>query len=49
MEKGWLREALFGGATCNGFKLGTVLSLGWFWSRVGGCSVLSRGGRDFED
>jgi len=43
METMWLREALFGGMTCNGFKLGTVLNMGWFWSRVSGCSVLYRG------
>ncbi len=43
MDTMWLREALFGGMTCNGFKLGTVLNMGWFWSRVSGCSVLYRG------
>jgi hypothetical protein len=39
--------------TVNAFKLGTVLSLGWFWFRVSGCSVLYRGGSmeqiDFSD
>jgi hypothetical protein len=44
MEIRWLREALFAGQTSNAFKLGTVLTLGWFWSRVAGCSVLYRGG-----
>ncbi len=44
MEIQWLREALFAGQTSNAFKLGTVLTLGWFWSRVAGCSVLYRGG-----
>lgn len=39
----WLREALFNGMTANAFKLGTSLSLGWFWVRVTGCSVLYRG------
>ena len=43
METMWLREALFAGATANAFKLGTALTLGWFWVRVGGCSVLYRG------
>jgi len=43
METGWLKEALFAGMTSNAFKLGTVLSCGWFWPRVGGCSVLYRG------
>ena len=44
METMWLKEALFAGMTSNAFKLGTVLSLGWFWLRVSGCSVLYRGG-----
>ena len=39
--------------TANAFKLGTVLTCGWFWPRVGGCSVLYRGASmeliDFED
>ena len=43
IEKSWLREALFNGMTANAFKLGTTLSLGWFWVRVAGCSVLYRG------
>jgi hypothetical protein len=43
MEKKWLKEALFSGMTANAFKLGTVLSLGWFWLRVAGCSMLYRG------
>jgi len=43
MESKWLEEALFAGMTANAFKLGTVLSLGWFWSRVAGCSMLYRG------
>ncbi len=43
MEIGWLREALFNGMTANAFKLGTVLSLGWFWVRTAGCSALYRG------
>jgi hypothetical protein len=43
METKWLKEALFAGMTANAFKLGTVLTLGWFWMRVAGCSVLYRG------
>ena len=43
MERSRLREALFNGMTANAFKLGTTLSLGWFWVRVAGCSVLYRG------
>ncbi len=43
IEMSWLREALFNGMTANAFKLGTVLSLGWFWIRSAGCSVLYRG------
>ncbi len=39
----WLTEALFNGMTANAFKLGTTLSLGWFWVRVTGCSALYRG------
>ena len=44
MEPSWLREALFAGQTANGFKLGTTLSLGWFWSRINGCRLVYRGG-----
>jgi hypothetical protein len=44
MEIHWLREALFAGQTSNAFKLGTVLTLGWFWTRIAGCSILYRGG-----
>lgn len=43
METKWLKEALFAGMTANAFKLGTVLTCGWFWPRVTGCSVLYRG------
>lgn len=53
MERLWLKEALFAGQTANGYKLGTVLSLGWFWSRVNGCCLLYRGAGmdsvDFDD
>jgi hypothetical protein len=42
-ELNWLRDALFNGMTSNAFKLGTALSLGWFWTRNAGCSVLYRG------
>ena len=43
IEKGWLIGALFAGMTANTFKLGTVLSMGWFWLRRDGCAVLYRG------
>jgi len=43
METRFLKEALFSGMTSNAFKLGTVLSLGWFWMRIAGCSALYRG------
>ncbi len=43
MEMDFYRDALLDGMTANAFKLGTVLSLGWFWMRVDGCSVLYRG------
>jgi len=43
METMWLKEALFAGQTSNAFKLGTVLTLGWFWPRLSGCTVLYRG------
>lgn len=43
IEKDWLIGALFGGMTASAFKLGTVLSLGWFWMRRSGCSALYRG------
>jgi len=41
-ERTWLRDALFNGMTANAYKLGTTLSLGWFWTRVTGCSALYR-------
>ena len=43
IEMSWQGEALFNGMTANAFKLGTALSLGWFWSRIAGCSALYRG------
>ena len=43
MEERWQKEALFSGHTGNAYKLGTVLTLGWFWVRVHGCTVLYRG------
>jgi hypothetical protein len=39
----WLREALFSGMTGTAFKLGTVLTRGWFWMRRGGCTALYGG------
>jgi hypothetical protein len=43
METKFLKDALFSGMRSNAFKLGTVLTLGWFWPRVSGCIVLYRG------
>lgn len=43
MELMWLKEALFAGQTANGFKLGTAMTFGWFWVRLGGCTLLYRG------
>jgi hypothetical protein len=43
MKFEWQKESLFGAMTSNGFKLGTVLSCGWFWMRPSGCIVLYRG------
>lgn len=52
IELNWLRDALFNGMTANAFKLGTTLSLGWFWARIAGCSALYCGSAmeqiDFE-
>ncbi len=42
MDARFLKDALFAGQTGNAFKLGTVLTLGWFWTRDTGCSVLYR-------
>jgi len=44
MRQAWIREVLSAGQTANGFKLGTVTTLGWFWMRVGGCRIAYRGG-----
>ncbi|TFG49041.1 MAG: hypothetical protein E4H40_03615 [Candidatus Brocadiia bacterium] len=53
MERKWQKDALYCGMTANSFKLGTAMSLGWFWMRRSGCSVLYRGQRmsgiDFGD
>jgi len=43
METRWLKQALFNGMTAEAYKLGTNLTLGWFWARVGCCRVLYRG------
>jgi len=43
VERQRLVEALFDGMTANAFKLGTVLTGGWFWMRRAGCSALYRG------
>ena len=41
-ELTWLSDILFNAMTANAFKLGTILSLGWFWLRTSGCSALYR-------
>ncbi len=43
IDLGWLCDVLFNGTTANAFKLGTTMSLGWFWMHVTGCSALYRG------
>lgn len=43
LERFWIFDALFNGMTANAFKLGTVLTMGWFWVRVNGCAALYRG------
>ncbi len=43
-ESPWRREVLGNGMTANAFKLGTMLTRGWFWVRRGGCAALYRGG-----
>lgn len=43
METRFLKDALFNGMTSNAFKLGTALTLGWFWTRVAGCHTVYRG------
>ena len=45
MEREWLKESLLCGHGSNALKLGTVLTCGWFWTRVGGCCLLYRGER----
>jgi len=43
IPESWQRETLLNGMTSVALKLGTTLSLGWFWFRVTGCSALYRG------
>jgi hypothetical protein len=38
-----LRDALFNGMTSTAFKLGTMLTHGWFWTRRRGCTAIYRG------
>jgi len=45
MERVWFGEALSGGMSAAGVRLGTVLMRGWFWARVSGCAILYRGHR----
>lgn len=49
MESKWLKDSLFNGMTANAFKLGTVLSLGWFWMRPSGCYTVYRGQDGYID
>ncbi len=39
----WLGESLFNGMTPTAFKLGMVLTQGWFWVRKNGCVAIYRG------
>jgi len=41
--RAWRSAVLFNGMTPAAFKLGTVLTGGWFWVRRAGCSVVYRG------
>lgn len=43
IERHWLTDALFNGMTASAFKLGTILSGGWFWIHRTDCSALYRG------
>lgn len=43
MESKFLKAALFNGMSANAFELGTVLTLGWFWTRIAGCHTVYRG------
>jgi hypothetical protein len=38
-----LRDALSNGMTSTAFKLGTMLTHGWFWARRRGCTAIYRG------
>jgi len=49
METKWLKDSLFNGFTSNGWKLGLVLSQGWFWYRIAGVMALYRGQADVFD
>jgi hypothetical protein len=42
-ERPWLREVLFNCVSANAFKLGAVLTGGWFWVRGRGCSAVYQG------
>jgi hypothetical protein len=43
LEKSWLLDVISNGMTGNAIKLGTALSMGWFWMRNTGCCALYRG------
>ena len=53
IEKSWLLDVIANGMTGNAIKLGTALSMGWFWMRNSGCSALYHGTNpeqiDFEN
>jgi hypothetical protein len=42
-ERPRLRDALSNGMTSTAFKLGTMLTQGWFWARRHGCAAVYRG------
>ena len=43
LDKFWLKDSLFNSMTGNSFKLGTALSMSWFWMRRSECNALYRG------
>ena len=43
MDVAFYRDAIFAGMTPSAFRLGTILHVGWFWTRPTGCCILYRG------
>jgi hypothetical protein len=43
-ETPWQREVLLNGLTDTGYRLGTVLTQGWFWALRAGCTAVYRSG-----